>query len=269
METSRMSIQLMKKEKVALITGATSGIGEAFARRFAKDGYNLIITGRREEKINSLANELKEKFHISVDVLIVELSNMDNVEFLIEKIKNRNINVLINNAGFATKDKFVNENLDRQQQMVNVHVTCTMKLMHLILPKMIKQNSGTIINLLSQSAFLIMPKNASYSGTKAFIKAFSESIYLEVKDSGVKVQVLCPGFVKSDFHQKMGSSKANHQNKGIIRWMTPEKVVDMSLRDLKKDKLICKPGFFENLGMNMLSFLPKRIYYKIACNFGK
>jgi len=87
MELSRKSIELTKEEKVALITGATSGIGEAFARRFAKEGYNLIITGRRKEKINSLASELKEKFHISVDVFIVELSNTDNVEFLIEKIE--------------------------------------------------------------------------------------------------------------------------------------------------------------------------------------
>jgi len=87
MELSRKSIELTKEEKVLLITGATSGIGEAFARRFAKEGYNLIITGRRKEKINSLASELKEKFHISVDVFIVELSNTDNVEFLIEKIE--------------------------------------------------------------------------------------------------------------------------------------------------------------------------------------
>jgi len=269
MELSRKSIELTKEEKVALITGATSGIGEAFARRFAKEGYNLIITGRRKEKINSLASELKEKFHISVDVFIVELSNTDNVEFLIEKIKNRNINVLVNNAGFATKNTFANSNLNVQEQMVNLHVICAMKLIYSILPNMIKQNNGEIINLSSQSAFFSMPKNATYSGTKAFLKVFSESLYLETMELGVKVQVLCPGFVISDFHQKMGSSKANNQNKGIIRWMKPEKVVDISLNALKKDKLICKPGFFENLGMNILRLLPKRIYYKIACNFGK
>ena len=258
-----------EEEKIALITGATSGIGEAFARRFAKEGYNLIITGRRKEKINVLANELKEKFNISVDVVIAELSNMDNVELLIEKIRNTNINVLVNNAGFATKGTFANSNLSVQEEMVNLHVICAMKLIYSILPNMIKKNNGVIINLSSQSAFFSMPKNATYTGTKKFLVGFTECLYLETKEFGVKVQVLCPGFVISDFHQKMGSSKASHKNKGIIRWMTPEKVVDISLNGLKKDKLICKPGFFENLSMNMLKLLPKRIYYKIACNFGK
>ncbi|WP_190285341.1 SDR family oxidoreductase [Clostridium sp. JN-1] len=260
---------IIEKNKTALITGATSGIGAAFARRFAKEGYNLIVTGRRKEKINSLAKELREEFNISVDVFIVELSSMNNVEFLIKKIKNRDISVLVNNAGFATKGKFADENLNVQEQMINLHIICAMKLIHSILPNMIKKKNGTIINLSSQSAFLVMPKNAAYSGTKAFLNAFSESIYLEVKDSGVKVQALCPGFVISDFHEKMGSPKANHKNKGIIRWMTPEKVVNISLENLKKGKVICKPGFFENLGMNLLNFLPKIIYYKIATNFCK
>lgn len=153
--------------------------------------------------------------------------------------------------------------------MINLHVICSIKLIHSILPNMIDKKDGTIINLSSQSAFLVLPKNATYSGTKAFLNSFSESIYLEVKDSGVKVQALCPGFVISDFHEKMGSAKANHKNKGIIRWMAAEKVVDISLEQLKKGKVICKPGFFENLGMNLLNFLPKRIYYKIVTNFYK
>ena len=260
---------IIEKNKTALITGATSGIGAAFARRFANAGYNLIVTGRRKEKINSLAEELREKFNISVDVFIVELSSMDNVDSLIEKIKNRDIRVLVNNAGFATKGRFTDEKLNTQEQMINLHVICSIKLIHSILPNMIDKKDGTIINLSSQSAFLVVPKNATYSGTKAFLNSFSESIYLEVKDSGVKVQALCPGFVISDFHEKMGSAKANHKNKGIIRWMAAEKVVDISLEQLKKGKVICKPGFFENLGMNLLNFLPKRIYYKIVTNFYK
>lgn len=258
-----------KEEKTALITGATSGIGEAFARRFAKYGYNLIITGRRKEKINKLAEELRKKYSVLIDVIIVELANIDNVEFLIEKIRNKNISVLVNNAGFATKGTFANSDLSVQEQMVNLHVICAMKLIYSVLPNMIKKNKGIIINVSSQSAFLSMPKNATYTGTKKFLVGFSECLYLETKNFGVKVQALCPGFVISDFHEKMGSTKANHQNKGIIRWMTPEKVVDISLRDLKKGKIICKPGFFENLSMNLLSFLPKRLYYKIACGFVK
>lgn len=153
--------------------------------------------------------------------------------------------------------------------MVNVHIMCPMKLIHFILPKMIEQGNGTIINVSSLSAFLIIPKNATYSGTKAFLKAFSESLHLELINTGVKLQVLCPGFVKTDFHEKMGILKSRQKNKGIIRWMSPEKVVDISLEELKHNKLICKPGFFENLGMNMLTLLPKTVYCKIASNFNK
>lgn len=260
---------MLEEKKIALVTGATSGIGEAFARRFAKDGYNLIITGRRKDKINNLASELSNKFGINVKVFTTELSDMNEVDLLIENIKNINISILVNNAGFATKDVFINEDLSIQEQMVNVHVMCPMKLIHSILPKMIEQGNGTIINVSSLSAFLIIPKNATYSGTKAFLKAFSESLYLELTNTGVKLQVLCPGFVKTDFHEKMGISKSKQKNKGIIRWMSPETVVTISLNKLKHDKLICKPGFFENLGMNILTLLPKTIYYKIASNFNK
>lgn len=258
-----------KEEKTALITGATSGIGEAFARRLTKDGYNLIITGRREEKINKLAEELRKKYKVNIEVIIVELANKDNIEFLIGKIRNKNIKVLVNNAGFATKGTFANSDLSVQEQMVNLHVICVMKLIYSVLPNMIKKNKGVIINVSSQSAFFSMPRNATYTGTKKFLVGFSECLYLETKEFGVKVQALCPGFVISDFHEKMGSAKADHKNKGIVRWTTPEKVVEISLRDLKKGKVICKPGFFENLGMNALSLLPKRIYYKIACGFAK
>lgn len=258
-----------KEEKTALITGATSGIGEAFARRFAKEGYNLIITGRREEKINKLAEELRKKYRVNIEVIIVELANKVNIEFLIEKIRNKNIKVLVNNAGFATKGTFANSDLSVQEQMVNLHVICAIKLIYSVLPNMINKNKGIIINVSSQSAFFSMPKNATYTGTKKFLVGFSECLHLETKEFGVKVQALCPGFVISDFHEKMESAKADHKNKGIIRWMTSEKVVEISIRDLKKGKVICKPGFFENLGMNVLSLLPKRIYYKIACGFVK
>ena len=257
----------IKDEKTALITGATSGIGEAFARKFASEGYNLIITGRREEKLNLLATKLKNEFHVNVDTIIIELSDLEKVDMMIERIKDKFISVLVNNAGFGTKDLFINEDFEVQQQMVNVHVLCSMKLIYALLPRMVENDNGLIINLSSQSAFLPIKRNATYSGTKAFLKVFSEVIHLETMNTNVKIQVLCPGFVRSDFHEKMGSTRSK-KNKGIfVRWMTPEQVVNISLRDIKKDKLVCKPGFFENLGMNLLTLLPKSIYYKMALKF--
>lgn len=258
-----------KEEKVALITGASSGIGAAYAKRFAKDGYDIIITGRRKEKIDKLAKEIKEKYDVAVDIFIIELSDSRQVDLFIEKIKDRNIKVLINNAGFAIMNSFVGESLGKQEQMVAVHITCTMRLMHLILPKMIEDDEGIIINISSQNAFLVIPNNATYSGTKAFLNVFSESIHLELmkKKSNVRIQSLCPGAVKTDFYEKMGVEVPKNSDKGIMRFMSPDELVDISLKGLEKGRVVYKVGLFLNLGIAILKLLPRKLYYKIASNF--
>jgi short-subunit dehydrogenase len=248
----------------ALITGATSGIGEAFARRFAHQGYNLIITGRRKEKINRLAHDLTQTCAVNVEVIISELSNPGDVDALAQKVRDtENLDILVNNAGFTTKRYFLHEDREGQEKMVQVHVVTPMKLTYAALPNMIAQGKGAIINVSSLGAFTPFPTTATYSGTKAFLVVFTESLHLELAGTNVKVQALCPGFTRTDFHERIGMDKSKQKNVGIIRWMSPEKVVHISLRCLKKNKVICVPGFWNKvLRFATHKLLPRSLYYK-------
>ena len=250
--------------KTALITGATSGIGAAFAKRLAQDGFNLIVTGRRKEKINALAYELSETYHINVEVIIVELSDNVELEALVERISNLHIDILINNAGFGINRYFCEEDPRIQEEMVQVHVICPMKLIHAVLPNMISRDNGVIINVSSVGAFLSIPKNTIYSGTKAFLRAFTESLHLELMGTGVKVQVLCPGLVRTDFHEKIGMAKVEQEISGLVRWRSPEEIVDISIKGLEKNEVVCIPGWSTRIRTFLLSILPRRIYYGLT-----
>lgn len=241
------------QHKIVFITGATSGIGATFAKKFASQGYNLIITGRREEKIKSLAHELIAKHNINVEVIIAELANDDDLELLVKKIKTtNNLEILINNAGFAKRAHFCEENFTTWENMLKVHALATMKLTHAALPGMIANQKGSIINVSSTMAYgpfpFLPPMHTIYTSTKAFINSFTETINLELKGTNIRVQALCPGLTITDFHERMGlNPKEIYQAKGIFKPMSAEKVVEISLKYLAKNKIICVPGFSNKL----------------------
>ncbi len=256
---------------VACITGATSGIGEAFARRLASDGYNLVITGRRREKIQTLAKEISDKYRINVDVEIVELSDDAALQILENKLgKMKNLEILVNNAGFSVKEFFHGENFSIQEKMLKVHCLATMKLTHAVLSNMIANGKGAIINVSSLSAFSPFLTNAVYAATKRFVLMFSESLHLELKETGVKVQALCPGITRTDFHERMGyDRKKVYKRKGMMKAMSAEEVVDISLKCLKKDKVVCIPGFHNRFITVLLKILPRPLTYRLALKMKK
>jgi short-subunit dehydrogenase len=254
-------------KQIALITGATSGIGAAFARRFAADGYDLIITGRREEKINALANELGAACGARVEVVIAELSDPDQVAALADKVAHTDdLEILVNNAGFANLGGFVGADIECHAAMLRVHVLAPMALAHAALPHMISRGSGTIINVSSLGAFAPTPGEAVYSGTKAFLRTFSEALHLELAGTGVQVQVLCPGFTRTDFHAKLGMDRSRLRNRGPVRWMSPEEVVETSLRCLKKQRVISIPGFWNKVLVWLCRVLPRPLYYRVVAD---
>lgn len=262
---------MKNSEKTALITGATSGIGKEFARRFAALSYNLIITGRRENKINMVAEEIRKEFNVSVEVIIVELSDANELEKLIKTVENRDIDVLVNNAGFGLNAFYDEQDIDGLLKMEAVHVKAPMKITHTVLKGMMERNNGTIINVSSDGAFLLAPKNTIYSATKAFLKTFTECLNLEMKTKGknVKLQALCPGLTRTDFHGKMGMDKSRQVDRGMIKWNTPKFIVDCSLDALSKDKVVCIPGAKTKVLIGFLNLLPRKSYYKFMINFFK
>ena len=257
----------MNNKPLALITGATSGIGAEYARRLAADGYNLIITGRREAKIKALADELSNSYSSDVEVILVELSNSTQVDDLIENIKDRDIHFLVNNAGFGTTKFFSNETLELYEKMIHVHILAHMKIVYAILPEMIKKRAGTIINVSSAGAFLPSPKTVVYSGTKAFQVAFTESLYMELEGTGVQVQVVCPGLTKTDMHVRLGIPENRIIDWGPFQWNSPQEVVECSLRCLKKKKVLCLPGRLNKMQVFIRRLTPESLYYKTTGYF--
>ena len=254
----------MKNNKTAFITGATSGIGASFAKRFAHDGYNLIITGRRREKIQSLADELSAKYNVVVEVIIAELSDIKVIKSLARIISGKeNIEILVNNAGFGIDKVFNEDEIQNQENMITVHIIAAMNFVHAVIPQMIHNGNGTIINVSSLASFLSLPKAVVYCGTKAFLNKFSESIYIHLKNKGIQVQCLCPGFTRSDFHQRPGIQSEKLKNKRTIRWMTSDEVVNSSMKCLSKQKVICIPGFWNKVLLSLTNILPRKLYYSL------
>ena len=255
-----------KLYKTACVTGATSGIGAAYAEEFATQGYDLLITGRRQALIKSFAERLKQQYHVDVEVLIADFSEEKVIDSLENKLRNiSNLEILVNNAGFGCEGTFCEGNSEDQIAKMRVSCTASIKLCHAALPNMIRQKKGIIINVSSLSACFPAPGAAMYSATRSFLVSFSESLHLELKGSGVQVQVLCPGTTKTDFHTRLGFDPENYyQNKGMIRFLTTRQVVDASLQNLKKDKVICIPGLFNYFSWIAFKIIPRKLTYYIV-----
>ncbi len=250
--------------KTAVVTGATSGIGAAYARRLASEGYDLIITGRRKKLIEKLAGDLAGQYRVKVTVVIAELSREADLHKLEKRLRSINaVDMLVNNAGYGVYVNFADGDVDEHERMIRVHVTAPVRLTHAVLPAMLRKGAGSIINLSSVGSYLPMEKNGLYGGTKSFLNIFTESLHMELKGAGVRVQVLCPGFTRTDFHAKLGLTSEGEKRLEHYRWMSPDEVVDYSLRCLKKNRVVCVPGFSYRMFVALAKFIPREFYYRI------
>jgi short-subunit dehydrogenase len=228
--------------KTALITGASSGIGAEFAVQLAEKGYNLILVARRKERLKKLGDDLQDKYGIECTPLAVDLSLMENIEKIIDVINiNPNIELLINNAGFGTVGRFSKVEPGKELSMLHVHMVAPVMFCRAILPEMISRNKGAIINVSSLAGILPI-RNVLYGSSKSFLVSFSLSLQDELRDSLIHVQVLCPGFVLTEFHDTNEYTKFSRSSIPKFLWMTPEEVVRESLQSLNERKVICIPG---------------------------
>jgi hypothetical protein len=257
-------------KKVAFISGATSGLGAAFARHFAQQGYDLIITGHPDDKISLDIEELKIKNNVNIEIILADFANENDVARTEEIIKkNKEIDVLINNAGFFFGKPFWQNDIRSLESMIKVHINTPVRLILAALPNMTRKSKGTIINLSSLVSFMPVPQDAMYSATKLFSNSFMESLHISFKDKGIKVQVLCPGFVRNtNFHERAGLKLSELKNWQILPWMEPEDVVKISVRNLrKKNKVVVIPGFRNRAIKFFISILPRPLYYRFATRF--
>jgi len=229
---------------MAAVTGASSGIGEVYARRLAARGYGLLLIARREARLLELKQELESGHGVRVDVLSADLSSSADLQRAAEQLREfPDLEIAINNAGFGTMGDFVDVPLERHLEMVRVHVDTTIALTHAVLPKMRERKRGCIVNVSSLAAFMISPGSVVYGATKAFVKSFSDSLSAELAGSGVSIQAVCPGMTHTGFHDTDEFARFDKNQFSARRWMSAEEVVDQSLRSLGRRRVICIPGF--------------------------
>jgi uncharacterized protein len=227
---------------LAMVTGASSGIGEAYAERLARDRWDLLVVARRRDRLEELAERIEDAHGVAVGVIEADLSRPEDVERVAKELAGARVDMLINNAGLAHYMPFAELPPERPRELIELNVTAPVMLSRAAVPGMIERGSGSIINIASLLAFSglvdapFLPKRAIYAATKSFLVTFSELLAQEVLPLGVRVQVVCPGVVRTEFHSRQGMDMSE------VPRMEPDDVVDASLADLADGVLVSVPG---------------------------
>lgn len=243
-------------KKWALITGATVGIGDSFARLLASKGYNLVINARSKDKLEERADFLRKTFGVEVTVLAADLASQCEV---VEKyLADNEIEVLINNAGFGLNQSFLTSDISDEQRVLDVLVRAPMRLMHAVLPQMRKRDSGIVINVSSTAAFIA---GGHYSAAKSYLTVMSESLHTQLLPTNVNVVSLNPGFTHTEFHQRAGMKMG-----AIPRWMwlDAEFLVRKAWGDALKGKAISIPGWQYKILRAIIATAPRSFVRKMG-----
>lgn len=222
---------------VALITGPTSGIGEGFARRYAVDGYDLVLVARDVTRLERLAAELRDQQGTRVEVIRADLSESADRETVAERLR-AGVRVLVNNAGFGTAGEFWSAPYEQLQAQLDVNVTAVMALTHAALPAMLAAGEGTVLNVASVAG-LLPGRGSTYSASKAWVVSFSEGLANGLGGTGVGVHALCPGFVRTEFHERAGIDMAGTAS---FLWLDVDDVVRETMADMAKGRVVIIPG---------------------------
>jgi short-subunit dehydrogenase len=228
--------------RLAMVTGASSGIGEAFAERLAADGWDLVLVARRRDRLEQVAARLTSAHGVSVSVLDVDLADGVQLEALCAESADLPLNLLVNNAALAHYKPFASLPAAEAHELVQLNVLAPVMLTQAVVPGMVERGEGAVINVASLLAFSgswdrpYLPKRAVYAASKAFLVSFTQILARELSDTGVRAQVLCPGVVRSEFHTRQGLDM------GEVPRMEPPSVVEASLIDLERGVVVSIPG---------------------------
>lgn len=242
----------------ALVTGATAGIGESFTRLLAANNYNLVLVARDLPRLNERALALQGKFEIEVVVLQADLATEQGCALIEKYIAEHEIDVLINNAGFGINKAFTVSTLADEQQLLDVLVRTPMRLMHVALPPMKARNKGIVINVSSVAGFIA---GGTYSASKSYLTILSESLNTELLGTKVKISALCPGFTRTEFHQRGRMSMKGLPN---FMWLNADKLVAKAWMDAQKGKAVSIPSWKYQLLTFVMRYAPRSMVRKIG-----
>jgi short-subunit dehydrogenase len=265
-ETIRTSLETSQvKKDYALITGASSGIGEAFARLLAAKKKPLILIAQNEEKLKELSAELREKHGVDVRFIPTNLARSKTLPDLPGKLKRMgiHIDILINNAGFGKYERESKIRYEDSLNMVNLNCRSLLALTKLFLPDMIARKKGAIINIASTSGFFPVPYMATYAATKAFVINFSEALAEEVKDNGIRVLCTCPGATSTNFQKRAGINASEHRD--LMQLSDPNTVAEQTIEALKQGKTLVVVGKTSFITKYAPLFAPRNV----LARFGK
>lgn len=244
----------------ALVTGATAGIGAAFARRLAAEGHSLVVVARDAARLEQVATDVRERTGSDVEVLPADLSTDDGCAVVERRLADpaRPVDLLVNNAGTGVGASFLRSSVDDEEHMLRLNVRAVLRLTKAAVPGMVERGSGEVVNVSSVAGFL---SRGTYGATKAWVTAFSRALRVELRRHGVAVLAVCPGFTRTEFHARVGMDV-----RGIPRWMwlDAEVVVDTALHDLRAGRAVSIPGLRYRVLTALLRLAPPALVDQLA-----
>jgi short-subunit dehydrogenase len=249
--------------RTALITGATSGIGAAFARRLAADGYGLVVVARDGERLAATAEQLAARHGVPVEVIQADLATDDGQERVAARLSDpqQPVDILVNNAGFSLNTPFLRSTPEKEARLLSLNVQAVMRLTLAVLPGMVERRRGEVINVSSVAGFGAAMPGSTYPATKAWVTNFTESVSLSVKRFGVRVMALAPGYVRTEFHQRAGINMSKTPN---FLWLDADRVVADGLRDLRRGKVVSVPDWKYKVAVFALRHFPRPLLERVA-----
>lgn len=244
----------------ALVTGATAGIGYAFATHLARQGHDLVIVARDRDRLETVAEELRILGRIDVEVLVADLADRGSLAAVEARLADaqRPVGILVNNAGFGIREDFVAADVEDEQRMIDVMVTAVMRLTHAVLPSMIRYGSGAVLNVSSVASWL---PGGTYSAAKAWVTMFSESLSGQLAGTGVNVTAVCPGYTHTEFHQRAEMDMSQVPD---WMWLDVEQVVDAALSDVRRGRAVSVAGRQYKVLSQVMRHAPRRLLTNVA-----
>jgi uncharacterized protein len=243
---------------LAVVTGATAGIGREFAEQLGARGYDLLLVARDRQRLAATAKSLAATHGVEAEAFPADLSRDDDVTRLVERLAaSPRLALLVNNAGFGTRGRLAEADPERQEAMLRLHVLAPMRLARAALPLLLARRGGGVVNVSSVAGFIYSAGNVNYCATKAYLTTFSEGLAVELHGTGVRVQALCPGFTRTEFHARMTGPVERHPR---FLWLSASSVVAYSLQCLERGgPVVCVPGFRWRLIVLAIRLTPRSL----------